>query len=88
MNIEKNDAKPKWYSLPRWRSTGPGGYYGGFFSGIGLGLMLLALAVMEDFIQPSWDTVFLAGTVIFTSSTFVCCFIEGTHSKKNDKANT
>jgi hypothetical protein len=86
MDSETNRTTPKWYQMPRWRWTGPGGYYGGFFSGVGLGLMLLALAVIDDFIQPNWNAIFAAGAAILVISSLVFFSLEGRREKKDHRS--
>jgi Na+/H+-dicarboxylate symporter len=82
-----NGSKPKWYQMPHWRRTGPGGYYGGLFAGIGLGLMLPAVAAIAGYIQPSVDALFIAGVSISVITSVACAFIEGIHNKNNRRQN-
>jgi hypothetical protein len=79
-------VRPRWYHIPRWRWIPPGGYYGGFFAGVGLTMMISVLAMCHD-ILPSQDAIFGVGTAIFLINTLVCYLLEGVHDKKRDKTN-
>ena len=84
MNTETIRTKPKWYQVPRWRWLPPGGYYGGFFAGLGLAMMTLNLAMWHG-ILPSGDMIFGVGLAIFLINTLVCYFLEARHDTNRDK---
>ena len=86
MNIEATRTKPKWYQLPRWRWVPPGGYYGGFFVGVGLALMILELAMWHG-VVPSGDIVFGVGLAMFMISNVVCYSMERLHDTKHDRTD-
>jgi hypothetical protein len=85
MSTETDRTKPKWYQITHWRWLPPGGYYGGFFAGIGLGIMLLAGAVKCDLIPPRWDAIFAAGAAILVIANIVCYHLEGRYDKNHGK---
>ena len=85
MNTKTNRTKPKWYQM-RWRWIPPGGYYGGAFAGLGLGIMILAVAMMQDLIPPPyWNAIYIAGVGIFLISMFICHFVEWLYDKNHEK---
>ena len=85
MNTEAKKTKPKWYQMPRWRWLPPGGYYGGFFAGFGLGIMMLASAVICDYISVFWSAVAAVGAGILVISNLVCYSLETLYDKKQHR---
>jgi hypothetical protein len=86
MNPETNSTRPKWYQMPRWQWTGPGRYYYGvLLAGAGSSLILLAIAVRHEWIQPCWDTISTTGSAIFLIGCLIGGFFEGPRDKDNDK---
>ncbi len=82
MNNEANRTRPRWYQL-RWRWMPPGGYYGGFVGGFGLGIMTLALAAEEDWVRPTSNRVFALGAAIMLIGNYVCLYLEKRRGEKD-----
>jgi hypothetical protein len=76
----------KWYQMPRWQWTGPGGYYGGFFAGLGVGIMLMTGARF-DLIQAYREHKFGAGAAIMVITNLVCWHLEGRDDKNHGEKN-
>jgi hypothetical protein len=72
--------KPK----PYWRWIPAGGYYGGFFGGVGLAMMVFPLAMWHG-ILPRSDIISGVGTAIFLINILVCYSLEGRYDKNRDK---
>jgi hypothetical protein len=86
MNVETTRTKPKWYHLSHWRWIPPGGYYGGFFAGVGLTMMIFKLAMWHG-VLPDGDTIFGVGLAMFMISNVVCHSLERLHETKQDKVD-
>ncbi len=72
MNTETDSTESKRYQMFRWRSTPPGGYYGGVFAGFGLAMLA------GGFIPSSWDKGYIGigGAAIILINTLVTYFME------------
>ena len=56
------------------------------FAGLGLGIMILAVAMKDDLIPPPyWDAIYYVGVGILMISTFICYFLEWLYDKNHEK---
>ena len=85
MNTETKKTKLKWYQMRIFRFRWTGDYAGGIFEGFGLGIMMLAGAMMCDLIPQYWNTIFAVGAAILGTGACVTSYVQGRHGRNLDK---